>query len=820
MPDDARGIHPLFISAEQLWDDWKTFAPPQRQAVIMRILSHLKIRTKLTLLLGMSALAVITSIGAAASIIHQRMFDDRVDKLRAVVQSTIAIAQSLEHRVTAHDLTREQALVLLRDDIHAIRFDGGAGYVTAWTTDGIVVAHGTVPALEGKPTPVADTGGRTVLQLGAEALQGSDHGVVAYAFPRPGQSVALPKIAYAALFAPWQMVLMSGVYVDDLAAAFHTALLRLASIGGAILLVTLLAAWLVNRDITVSLGRLKAAMDQLAKADLATEVPGTERRDEVGAMAGTLLIFKEHMVSEERLTAEQQQERERADTAKHTALVAMAEAIEAEAKAALVEVRRRTAAMAGTANGMSASAARTGASAQSAVVAAAQALANAQTVASAAEELTASIREIGGQVNQSAAVVERAVEAGRVTRETMEALNERVGRIGAVADMISEIAAKTNLLALNATIEAARAGDAGKGFAVVASEVKSLATQTAKSTEEIGRHIAEVRAATGESVTAVRHIEQTIGEINAIAGSIAAAVEEQGAATAEIARNVTETAAAANTMTERANEVSAEAGTTGQQAAEVRENTSALDAAMRSLQNTVVRVVRTATVEVDRRQYRRRPCLVEATIGGQGQSGTAVIHDISERGCFAVTTLRCQRGKTLDIGLARLGTRLGGIVVEQAEDGLRIAFTGEGLATADADGISLATIGDLVKLTKGDHTAFVKRVADAVAAHDKLPPEELATSHQCRLGHWYDGVGDQATLALPSFKAIDEPHHAVHDCGRKALAALAGDDTAAAQRHVAEMRRHSDRVLHELDELGRAYPATVGADRSDAAMAA
>ena len=108
--------------------------------------------------------------------------------------------------------------------------------------------------------------------------------------------------------------------------------------------------------------------------------------------------------------------------------------------------------------------------------------------------------------------------------------------------MIGEIAAKTNLLALNATIEAARAGDAGKGFAVVASEVKALATQTARSTEEIARHIGEVRDATGASVAAVARIEQTIGEINAIAGSIAAAVEQQGAATAEIARNVAETA--------------------------------------------------------------------------------------------------------------------------------------------------------------------------------------------------------------------------------------------------------------------------------------
>ena len=168
--------------------------------------------------------------------------------------------------------------------------------------------------------------------------------------------------------------------------------------------------------------------------------------------------------------------------------------------------------------------------------------------------------------------------------------------------MIGEIAAKTNLLALNATIEAARAGDAGKGFAVVASEVKALATQTARSTEEIARHIGQVRSATGASVAAVGRIEQTIGEINAIAGSIAAAVEQQGAATAEIARNVAETAAAANEMTERTTEVSAEAEQTGQRSRRRCGTTRrALNTAVGELRHSVIRVVRTSTAEVDRR---------------------------------------------------------------------------------------------------------------------------------------------------------------------------------------------------------------------------
>jgi methyl-accepting chemotaxis protein len=212
-------------------------------------------------------------------------------------------------------------------------------------------------------------------------------------------------------------------------------------------------------------------------------------------------------------------------------------------------------------------------------------------------------------------------------------LNDKAARIGAVADMIAEIAAKTNLLALNATIEAARAGDAGKGFAVVASEVKALATQTARSTHEIAQHISAVRDATGASLTAVGRIERTISEINAIAGSVAAAVEQQGAATAEIARSVAETASAAHEMTNRTKEVSAEAKQTGKRSAEVGENAAALDAAVAELRHSVIRVIRSSTSEVNRRQSLRHqvdlPC--HLTSPGQARSAARVV-DISADG--------------------------------------------------------------------------------------------------------------------------------------------------------------------------------------------
>jgi methyl-accepting chemotaxis protein len=380
-------------------------------------------------------------------------------------------------------------------------------------------------------------------------------------------------------------------------------------------------------------GGMTAAMGRLSEGDLAAAVPGQGRRDEIGSMARAVLVFRDHMIAENRLAAEQAEERRQADAAKHAALVDMADRIEASTTAALHEVGTRTAAMTAAAEEMSASADRTGNSARSAASASSQALANAQTVASAAEQLSSSIREIGAQVGQSTQVVARAVAAGSETRATIEALNEEVARIGAVADMIGEIAAKTNLLALNATIEAARAGDAGKGFAVVASEVKGLATQTARSTQEIAQHIRQVRDATGASVAAVTRIEQTIDEIDAISGSIAAAVEEQGAATAEIARNVTETATAANEMTSRTVEVSTEAEMTGRRAAEVRENAAALDAAVGDLRHSVIRVVRTSTTEVDRRLSARHEVDLPGRLSLPGREACSVrCMDISSGG--------------------------------------------------------------------------------------------------------------------------------------------------------------------------------------------
>jgi methyl-accepting chemotaxis protein len=208
---------------------------------------------------------------------------------------------------------------------------------------------------------------------------------------------------------------------------------------------------------------------------------------------------------------------------------------------------------------------------QSTTVAAAseEVTANVQTVASAAEQLAASVHEVSSQVTDSSRISREAVSETERTNLTVQGLAEAAQKIGDVVNLISDIAGQTNLLALNATIEAARAGEAGKGFAVVASEVKSLATQTAKATEDIASQVGAIQGATNEAVSAIQGIGQTIGRINEIATSISSAVEEQSAATAEISRNVQEAANGTQEVSSNISGVSMAANESGQAAGQV-----------------------------------------------------------------------------------------------------------------------------------------------------------------------------------------------------------------------------------------------------------
>ena len=341
------------------------------------------------------------------------------------------------------------------------------------------------------------------------------------------------------------------------------------ALSAAALLFGLFLAWLIARGIVNPIVAMTATMQRLAGGDKSVDVPALADKDEIGEMGRAVQVFKQNALEVERLQADQESQKARAEAEKKQAMAHLADGFEASVLSVVGAVSAGTSRLRDSAQSLASTAEET--SRQSAAVAAAseQATTTVQTVASAAEELSSSIAEINRQVSQSATIAAKAVSEARRTNETVQGLAEAAQKIGEVVKLINGIAGQTNLLALNATIEAARAGDAGKGFAVVASEVKSLATQTARATEEIAAQINAMQSATSQAVDALRGIGQTIAEISDVSTTIAAAVEQQGAATREISRNVQQAAQGTSEVSSTIVGVTDAARTTGTAASEL-----------------------------------------------------------------------------------------------------------------------------------------------------------------------------------------------------------------------------------------------------------
>jgi methyl-accepting chemotaxis protein len=335
------------------------------------------------------------------------------------------------------------------------------------------------------------------------------------------------------------------------------------------LIIALVAGGWLNRDIAKPVVRMSGAMLQLARRDYGFNLPEASRRDEIGGMARAVEEFRTGLQQADLLAAAQADEAA-AKAARGERVDRLIRNFETEAAEVLRTVAAAAAELNATAGEM-ASTAHDGVERATSVAAASeQASANVQTVAASAEELAASIAEVARQVASSADVARRAADDARQTDGAVQGLSEAARSIGDVVRLINDIAGQTNLLALNATIEAARAGEAGRGFAVVASEVKTLATQTAKATEQIGSQIAAMQGQTGRAVSSIAGIVQTIEEMNSITTRVAAAAEEQSAATREIGRAVAEAASGTQDVSGHTAGVKEGAERTGAAAAQLR----------------------------------------------------------------------------------------------------------------------------------------------------------------------------------------------------------------------------------------------------------
>jgi methyl-accepting chemotaxis protein len=300
--------------------------------------------------------------------------------------------------------------------------------------------------------------------------------------------------------------------------------------------------FMISRMVSYPILRMNRRMQALAAGDTGVAVPYLDRRDEIGAMAKSIEVFKRNAVEKAELESRERETETRAEAERRAAMQELAGEFEHAVGNIVKAVSSAATELQAAAQAMTATVDETNNRSAAVASASEQASVNVQTVASATQEMSNSIREIGRQASESSTRAGTAEREADETVVTVQQLADTAEKIGEVVALIKEIAEQTNLLALNATIEAARAGDAGKGFAVVASEVKTLANQTAKATTDIAEQIQAIQAATGSSAAAISRVTGAVKELSGIASTIAAAVEEQTAVTQDISQNVQQAA--------------------------------------------------------------------------------------------------------------------------------------------------------------------------------------------------------------------------------------------------------------------------------------
>jgi PAS domain S-box-containing protein len=473
------------------------------------------------------------------------------------------------------------------------------------------------------------------------------------------------------------------------AAASHALQNRVLAVaamllGGGVVLIGL--GVMLLRTLARPLRQVGASFDAIARNDLLRDIEIPAAR-EFWQIASLLRSMRARLAyaANERAEIERRALHER-----RGAVQEMAEHVERDAGEAMERIASETGAMVRQADGVAEMTERVSLNATSVSDAVSQALANAQAVGAASEQLSASIHEIAAQIGRAGEVAQRAVSNGEHAKTQIQSLSEGAERIGDVVQLIRSIAGQTNLLALNATIEAARAGEAGRGFNVVASEVKGLAGQTARSTEEISRQVGAIQEATGSAVAVVAELGRSIEEIAQVFTGIAASIEQQAAATQEIARNVAENSDAVQAITQRMTDVSRDALVSRQRADGIRTGSAAVSDSIAALRGSIVRTIRTATTDADRRMETRLPVDEACTVVWNGSSEPGRLVDVSRIGARLITSEKIPIGGsgTLSVGHGSSAASAGFAVRSLHPDGsLGVVFDPPGVSASFAEAI-------------------------------------------------------------------------------------------------------------------------------------
>ncbi|HVI50286.1 MAG TPA: cache domain-containing protein [Candidatus Sulfotelmatobacter sp.] len=554
--------------------------------------------------------------GAALWLLRASIVEDRQASTRSVVENALSVMGHYQKLAAQGALSQDEARTQALAAIADMRY-GNNEYFFVLDGVGVMVMHPINAALVGKDmTDVPDKAGKLFFKEMVDVAKTADGGFVSYVWPRPGNEQPVPKLSFVRGFTPWSLTVGSGIYVDDIDTLFmRSAVVLLGLGGGASLFAVLLFIWLW-RSTVLPMDQLTHGMRALAEGDLQSDIPLQGRRDELGRMAQTLLVFRTNARELADMSSRREAEENEAKKRQKTEMLSMTDSVDEELQRTIADVLRRTQDMLGMAADMCAASEEVMGQSEDATRASSEASGNVQTVAAAADQMSGAISEVATQVARAARVAATAAADAERTDAMVASLSEAATHIGDVIGLINEIAGQTNLLALNATIEAARAGEAGKGFAVVANEVKHLASQTARATGDITSQVSAIQDATRGAVEAIHEISDVIGELNEITSAVSSAVEQQTAATLQISQAARLAANGTAQASQTIEDVRGRASATGDKAHHLSDNVTRVASDLSAFRLNLIRTLRESHAG-NRRLDPRRPVALTAEINGQ-----------------------------------------------------------------------------------------------------------------------------------------------------------------------------------------------------------
>ena len=522
------------------------------------MLRNLSIKLRLAIIVGIGVAGLLVLGGDEVIKVRHGMIVDRENETRDMVGMAISGIEGLYRQVEAGEITEGQAQIFAMESLRSTRH-GADEYFVIVDDNVRVVMHPSDRQLEGEDaTRVRDPDGAAPFVEMVRAA-GEGGGFIRYRRARNGGDEAIDRIAYAAAFEPWGWVVATGVYVDDIDAAFWAEARRISLIVLVITLASAAMAYLVSSSIAKGIAGMTATMRRLAAGETDFTVPSRDLHNEIGEMAQAVEIFRVNAVERLRLEEEQIRSEAKVEEERNKALLSVLHelvnvAVQGnEAQILMATMKQDVSRTVHEVQTMVSAVEETRAT----VAEIARSSEKATTEAQASEQCANLGKQKAGEATSSMNGITDAVRAA--TAEASE-LAEASEQIGSIVEQIESVADQTNLLALNATIEAARAGEAGKGFAVVAAEVKTLANQTASATEDIRHRIGNVREKVARIATAMQEsaasveagrtvVDNLVGSLDEIGtnvnnvaarmAEIAGVLTQQSAASEEVARSVT-----------------------------------------------------------------------------------------------------------------------------------------------------------------------------------------------------------------------------------------------------------------------------------------